>query len=93
MKEIWNQFVEKCVAAWETCYAGIKQVCKSTFELLKTTCIDFVKGVFSWLWEVLSGLGKVVWAMVLAVVAALIAMVKAILDLGFNKVIAWIKKW
>ena len=28
-----------------------------------------------------------------AVVAALIAMVKAILELGFNKVIAWIKKW
>lgn len=93
MKEIWKEFKEKTANAWKDFVRGIKEVLRSTFSILKDGCKDFITAVFKWLWEVLCGTGLVIKSLVLIVLAAFIAAIKATLGLAYKKVMAWIEKW
>ena len=93
MKEIWKEFRTTVVSAWQDFVKGIKAVLKSTLEILKTGCKDFVTAVFKWLWEVLYGLGLAIKALVAMIWAALVAAIKATLGIAYKKVVAWIEKW
>lgn len=93
MKEIWKEFKTTVANAWKDFVKGIKEVLKSTLEILKTGCKDFVAAIFKWLWEVLCGLGLALTALVTMVWAALVAAIKATLGIAYKKVVAWIEKW
>lgn len=93
MKDIWNKFKLDCANAWSTFCDGIKAMAKSTFEILKDGCVDFITAIFTWLWELLKGVGLIGWSLVQVVVAALIAAVKATFGLTYNKIVDWIKHW
>lgn len=93
MKEIWKQFKSACATAWADMVDGVKEVCRTTWALFKDTCLNFVKGLFTWISELAGGLIIVVIGFVELVWAALVALIKAAFDLIYNKIIKWIMKW
>lgn len=93
MKKIWEEFIKSLKDSFNLFYDGIKIICKSTFAMLKETCMNFVKGVFNWLAELLTGLTMTLIAFAKAISSSLASLVKAIYDLLLNKILDWIKKW
>ena len=93
MKEIWKQFKEAVSNAWGDMIDGVKEVYRTTIKLLKDTCVAFITGIFSWVKEVIVGLCLVAWGFIKIDFAALVALVKAVFDLLYNKIIKWILKW
>ena len=71
-KGIWSSFCDKTkeqgIKAWE----GIKQVCSSSFSILKNTVIGFFTGIYNWLVDIITGVGKVVIALVSFVFSAIV---------------------
>ncbi len=92
-KGIWSSFCDKTkeqgIKAWE----GIKQVCSSSFSILKNTVIGFFTGIYNWLVDIITGVGKVVIALVSFVFSALGSAIFTTLKLCLDKLIEWVTKW
>lgn len=92
-KEIWSTFCDKTkeegIKAWD----GIKQVCKSSFEILKNTVVGFFTGIYNWLVEIITGCGKVIMALVSFVFMAIGSAIFATLKLCLDKLLSWVNKW
>ena len=93
MKEIWKQFKDACATAWGDMVDGIREVCRTTWVLFKDTCVNFVKGIFTWISDLAGGVIIAVIGCIELIWAALVALVKAAFDLIYNKIIKWIMKW
>ncbi len=92
-KEIWTTFCDKTkeqgIKAWE----GLKQVCSSSFDILKNAVVGFFTGIYNWLVEVITGCGKVLMALVSFVFMAIGSALFATLKLCLDKLVAWVQKW
>lgn len=93
MKEIWNDFIfkikEEAINAWE----GLKQICSSSFKILKDAVIGLVIGIYEWLIAVITGIGKIILALINFIFSALGVALFSSLKYLVDLVISWIKKW
>lgn len=92
-KEIWTTFCdntkEQGIKAWE----GLKQVCSSSFDILKNAVVGFFTGIYNWLIEVITGCGKVIMALVSFIFMAIGTAIFATLKLCLDKLVQWVQKW
>lgn len=92
-KGIWSSFCDKTKEQGNKAWEGIKQVCSSSFSILKNTVIGFFTGIYNWLVDIITGVGKVVIALVSFVFSALGSAIFATLKLCLDKLIEWVTKW
>lgn len=92
-KEIWSKFCdstkEQGIKAWE----GIKQVCSSSFKIVKDAVIGLFTGIYNWLVELVTGFGKILLALITFVVMALGTAIITTLKLCLDKLVDWVIKW
>lgn len=93
MKTLWKTFKENCATAAKEFVDGIKDVCRTTLVLLKDTCKNFVTGVLNWLWELLKGVCKVIWAFLKMLFIGVKTLVIESFKYVHTKLINWIDKW
>lgn len=93
LKEIWAEFCESVKESAVSCWESIKKVCKSTLELLKTTLITFVGGIFNWIKDLACGVASVVWELIKIVWSALVTALASTIGLLYEAIVNWIKKW
>lgn len=92
-KEIWASFCdnakEQGIKAWE----GIKQVCSSSFKILKDSVIGLFTGIYNWLVETITGTGKLIWALLTFIFTSLGSAIIGSLQAILNKLVDWVMKW
>ena len=90
---IWNEFVKVCKEEGKNIYDGVKNVFKETFEVLKNLLINFVKGLFSYLYTLVTSLYQILKAPIHIIFSALWSAIKSTFGVFLEKIIEIIKKW
>lgn len=93
IKEVWKQFLNDVVDSGIKAWKDIRGIAKNTFDFFKDCVIEFVKGIFSWLWSLIEGVCGVIWELIKVVCSALMATIKSTLGIICEKIIAWIQRW
>ena len=74
-------------------WAGIKTVCKASWKIVKDAFIGFFTSIYTWLTDTITGIGQSVMAFGSFFIKALGGLLFGLIQLGFDKVIEWVKKW
>ena len=93
MNEIWIKFKEDLKVALDNFLEGIRKVAKSTFKIFKNGCLEFIKSIFEWIYELSKGACLVLYSLLQVIWASLISALKASAGILYKKVISFVKKW
>ena len=93
IKEIFAEFWKSVKEEANKMWAGIKTVCKASWKIVKDAFIGFFTSIYTWLKDTITGIGQSVMAFGSFFIKALGGLLFGLIQLGFDKVIEWVKKW
>ena len=93
IKEIFAEFWKDVKEEADKMWAGIRTICKASWTIVKDAFIGLFAGIYTWLKDTITGVGTALLAFIQFFFKALGGMIFNLLNLGFEKIINWIKKW